>query len=168
MIVRTKIWMDEMSITTSYKVFDLEHFTLYATRFQRWRMKRLINKLNREQLILLDKITHTAMEVKVYSPGSMLGPYYTMNAYTSDAVYILRDDRVHASYKIDKPNGDFDDGYDSNTNQWYSYGESITWSNKLFKLLMLYNRVMGAYSVRVEAAQSRDKFMSKLTGTDNV
>ena len=147
---------------TEYKVFDLEHFTLYATSFQKWRMKRLLNKLDDSQRILLGKITHTLLEVKVYSPTTMLSPFYIVKAYTVDAMYDLRDDRVHAYYKVDRPNGDFDDEYEYKNSTWYSFGESITWSNKLFKLLKLYNDVMGAYTARANAAHSRDKFMSKL------
>lgn len=156
------------SYSTKYKVFDLETYTLHATSFQKWRMKRLINKLSPAQKILLGKISHTKVNVKVYSPSVMLGPLYKVRAYTDGSMYELNDDYVISYYGRDKPEGTFYDEYDDACNQWYRYGEGITWTNKLFKLLMLYNRVVGAYSVRSDAAHSRDKFMSKLTGTDNV
>lgn len=145
-------------------VFDLESFTECATSFQRWRMKRLLNKLSAPQQVLIGKIDSIAIETQYYDYSP---PVDYITAYVSDGKYLMYDTVVQAFYVKDTYD-DFYDVRDHNSNKWYRTGERIHWSKKLYKALILYNSVMSEYTLRTSAAHSRDNFMNKLMGTDHV
>lgn len=134
-----------------------------ATGFQKWRINRLLKRLNAEQRIIYDNILSYRIEVTDYGYSEApLMPSYKVYVYTKSARYRLYDDVVLSYYPIKTYSGNITDTHDEVTRQWYSAGEKIEWSNKLYKLLVLYNRIISRGNAKIAELEELNAFKEKL------
>lgn len=158
--------------TYSYgvRVMDEVMVLALATKFQKWRINRLLKGLNPEQLLIYKNILHYRVDVTGYRydvadygySDAPLSPTYIVYVYTRIAKYRLCDDVVLSYYPIPTYSGNMTDSHDSFTNQWYSAGEKIEWSAKLYKLIKLYNRIVYESDVAIAKINEENAFKEKL------
>ena len=154
-----------MISTRSYalRTMDEAMVLAMANKFQKWRIGRLLKKLNAEQRIIYDNILSYRVEVTDYGYSEApLMPSYKVYAYTKSAMYRLYDDVVLSYYPIKTYSGKPSDTHDSETNQWYSAGERVEWTNKLYKLIRLYNRIISTGTARIAELEELNAFKEKL------
>lgn len=145
------------------QVMDEAMVLALATKFQKWRINRLLKGLNPEQLLIYKNILHYRVDVMDYGYSEApLSPTYIVYVYTRTAMYRLCDDVVLSYYPIPTYSGNITDSHDSFTNQWYSAGEKIEWSTKLYKLIRLYNRIVYKSDVTVTKINEENAFKEKL------
>lgn len=129
-----------------------------ATKFQKWRINRLLKGLNPEQLLIYKNILHYRVDVMDYGYSEApLSPTYIVYVYTRTAMYRLCDDVVLSYYPIPTYSGNITDSHDS-----YSAGEKIEWSAKLYKLIRLYNRIVYKSGVAIAKINEENAFKEKL------
>ena len=151
--------------TYSYatRVMDEAMVLALATKFQKWRINRLLKGLNPEQLLIYKNILHYRVDVTDYGYcDAPLSPTYFVYVYTRIAKYRLCDDVVLSYYPIPTYSGNMTDSHDSFTNQWYSAGGKVEWSTKLYKLIRLYNRIVSKSNVAIAKINEENAFKEKL------
>lgn len=152
------------------RVMDEAMVLALATKFQKWRINRLLKGLSPEQLLIYKNILHYRVDVTDYGYDVMdygysdapLSPTYFVYVYTRIAKYRLCDDVVLSYYPNPTYSGNMTDIHDSFTNQWYSAGEKIEWSAKLYKLIKLYNRIVYESDVAIAKINEENAFKEKL------
>ena len=148
------------------RVMDEAMVLALATKFQKWRINRLLKGLNPEQLLIYKNILHYRVGVMDYgysdAPLSPTYFVYFVYVYTRTAMYRLCDDVVLSYYPIPTYSGNITDSHDSFTNQWYSVGEKVEWSTKLYKLIRLYDRIVSESNVAITKINEENAFKEKL------